>query len=168
MPRVYRQEGEILVNNPVRDPIAAWRLCGNRKCKICLAWYFDWRSKTSDGDMLFSLSGPPECWSCRAFFRKGAWKDEWPTWVLHKTFDRLIQSAFSCYTCKLVRQAIMLDCPTSDHLKAIETRQSPVWILGKEGGERLRVEFGSWHSSVWLELASSPRGLNTPVDSSYY
>jgi hypothetical protein len=162
MPPAYRNEGDILIKNTRADPMAAWRMCGNRKCKICAFWYMDYRMDHDPrGHADFQNPSDPECWSCRTFFRKGSWRDSSPTWTLHKTFDKLDESARQCYTCTLVKQAILMDCPTSAHLEYIKDRRSPIWMLWREGDEVLRVEFGVWLRTLRLKLASSLRGMNS-------
>jgi len=70
MPPVYENMGGIMVKSNAlqEDRAADRRLCGNRRCRMCIEWFIDSLIRRDSINFRFTN---PECWRCHAFFRKG-------------------------------------------------------------------------------------------------
>lgn len=138
-------------------------LCGHPSCTNCEKWRLtlkkSFRQHNIDAGISTRNSGSPECPRCTSFFRKGRWQDE-VSYILKESFADLEFSAdWCCRSCRLIRQAIIFDCPNFKDLEALRKKKRPVWVLGTEGGDDLRVEYGMWPRILTLPLSENYQGM---------
>lgn len=154
-------------------------LCGDKRCKSCRQCISKIRIKdlqkrrdTDHNEDKVSYPKKFECIRCELYFRKEFWRDTRPHRELHKTFSSLEESALlGCPSCRLFRQAIMYDLPTSTDVDLLRTRKRPVWVLAegynKESTQQstarcpsfLTVEYGAWpYRSIKLDLVQTGAG----------
>lgn len=139
-------------------------LCGNPSCTNCQQWRLSLKKSFRQNNLDAGLvqgkrSCSSECGRCTYFFREGRWKDD-VSCILKDSFaDLEAMASWCCRSCRLIRQAIVFDCPTLKDLEALRKKKRPIWVFGREGGDELRVEYGMWPRVLTLQLSEAYQGM---------